>query len=381
MLSSVPVPERGTNHRLNTSAGFSTRPTTAKSACQFFSTDRALFCMASRHSSGAPEAATIRAERNNVKPSTLVCGKARSTYPTLSPFGSFSSQHKTTRNRSSIGLALPSRTLRSASTTLLGLGRYSLRKPFHHTTNPAPVAARTPNQNSWDHSFILGLGAGRLSRSAASRTVSPTYSCRDTPPASSSEVSTDHLSYPVEHHRWFPAHAAVRPTSSTTTTPASRYCEAGGNRYSRDAGRVRRECPTVAGLLRAHRMKRRRRRIGQLARVFDVDERKSPKRLRAPGPPGCTRPPHCPPPARASTLRTLTGITLPRPRRAKQRKRGSAFVKLANLYRQAAKERLRLREVGKSISITVLSSAPRRSASRSRRRLRGRSGARPAPSP
>ena len=32
-------------------------------------------------------------------------------------------------------------------------------------------------------------------------------------------------------------------------------------------------------------------------------------------------------------LRTLTGITLPRPRRAKQRKRGCAFVKLANLYR------------------------------------------------
>ena len=32
-------------------------------------------------------------------------------------------------------------------------------------------------------------------------------------------------------------------------------------------------------------------------------------------------------------LRTLTGITLPRPRRAKQRKKGCAFVKLANLYR------------------------------------------------
>ena len=32
-------------------------------------------------------------------------------------------------------------------------------------------------------------------------------------------------------------------------------------------------------------------------------------------------------------LRTLTGITLSRPRRAKQRKRGCAFVKLANLYR------------------------------------------------
>ena len=30
---------------------------------------------------------------------------------------------------------------------------------------------------------------------------------------------------------------------------------------------------------------------------------------------------------------TLTGITLPRPRRAKQRKKGCAFVKLANLYR------------------------------------------------
>ena len=32
-------------------------------------------------------------------------------------------------------------------------------------------------------------------------------------------------------------------------------------------------------------------------------------------------------------LRTLTGITLPRPRRAKQRKRGCALVELANLYR------------------------------------------------
>ena len=32
-------------------------------------------------------------------------------------------------------------------------------------------------------------------------------------------------------------------------------------------------------------------------------------------------------------LRTLTEITLPRPRRAKQRKRGCAWVKLANLYR------------------------------------------------
>ena len=32
-------------------------------------------------------------------------------------------------------------------------------------------------------------------------------------------------------------------------------------------------------------------------------------------------------------LRTLTEITLPRPRRAKQRKRGCALVKLANLYR------------------------------------------------
>ena len=36
---------------------------------------------------------------------------------------------------------------------------------------------------------------------------------------------------------------------------------------------------------------------------------------------------------RDPTLRTLTGITLPRPRRAKQRKRGCALVKLANLYR------------------------------------------------
>ena len=32
-------------------------------------------------------------------------------------------------------------------------------------------------------------------------------------------------------------------------------------------------------------------------------------------------------------LRTLTGITLPRPRRAKQRKRGCALVELENLYR------------------------------------------------
>ena len=40
-----------------------------------------------------------------------------------------------------------------------------------------------------------------------------------------------------------------------------------------------------------------------------------------------------PPSARCASLRTLTGITLPRPRRAKQRKRGCALVKLANLYR------------------------------------------------
>ena len=38
-------------------------------------------------------------------------------------------------------------------------------------------------------------------------------------------------------------------------------------------------------------------------------------------------------PSTSEVLRTLTGITLPRPRRAKQRKRGCAFVKLANLYR------------------------------------------------
>ena len=37
--------------------------------------------------------------------------------------------------------------------------------------------------------------------------------------------------------------------------------------------------------------------------------------------------------ALAVDVRTLTEITLPRPRRAKQRKRGCALVKLANLYR------------------------------------------------
>ena len=41
----------------------------------------------------------------------------------------------------------------------------------------------------------------------------------------------------------------------------------------------------------------------------------------------------CRPTFNVKTLRTVTGITLPRPRRAKQRKRGCAVVKLANLYR------------------------------------------------
>ena len=140
----MPWPERGTNHRLNASPGCLTRPTTAKSASQRSSTERASLCMASRQSSAAPEAATMSAERTSVTPSMLV--KACATFLMLSPSGSFSSQHSTTRKRSSAGCGLPRQTFSSESMTRSGPGRYSLRNPVHHVeTKTVSNNARSDN--------------------------------------------------------------------------------------------------------------------------------------------------------------------------------------------------------------------------------------------
>ena len=148
----MPSPERGTNHTPNASPGCLTRPTTAKSASQPSSTERASLRMTSRQSSAAPEAVTMRAERTSVTPSMLV--KACATFLVLSPSGSFANQHSTTRKRSSVGCGLSCRTFSSQSIALLGPGTYSLRNPVHHVETKAVSSTARSDNNTVRNPFI-----------------------------------------------------------------------------------------------------------------------------------------------------------------------------------------------------------------------------------